>query len=129
MKSYERVKKRYVTQVTKWLHNFNITLLQHISNFITIKIKEAGREDTGAPPPLLWGEDPAFRAPGSGVPINSRPSVPGRLNLGGEIGGEMGGEIGGVGYGVFFAPVFRSRNEKHPQKHHYQTPPISPANP
>ena len=46
MKSYGRVKKRYVTQVTKWLHNFNITLLQHISNFITIKIKEAGRGAT-----------------------------------------------------------------------------------
>ena len=60
--------------------------------------------------------DPAFRAPGSGVPINSRPSVPGRLNLGGEIGGEMGGEIGGVGYGVFFAPVSRSRNQKNTSK-------------
>ena len=56
MKSYGRVKKRYVTQVTKWLHNFNITLLQHISNFITIKIKEAGRGDTGGPPgPFMGG--------------------------------------------------------------------------
>ena len=56
MKSYGRVKKRYVTQVTKWLHNFNITLLQHISNFITIKIKEAGLPPcppSHAPPCLL----------------------------------------------------------------------------
>ena len=42
MKSYERVKKRYVTQVTKWLHNFFTTGLQGMYNFITIKIKEAG---------------------------------------------------------------------------------------
>ena len=54
----------------------------------------------------------ATRGPRDGVPINSCPSVPGRLNFGGEIGGE----IGGVGYGVFFAPASRSRDQKNTSK-------------
>ena len=62
----------------------------------------------------------ATRGPRDGVPINSCPSVPGRLNFGGEVGGEIGSEIGseigGVGYGVFFAPGSRSRDQKTPPK-------------
>ena len=58
MKSYERVKKRYVTQVTKWLHNFFTTGLQRMYNFITIKIKEVGAAP--CPPVRL---DPGPRTP------------------------------------------------------------------
>ena len=63
----------------------------------------AGAPGRGA----TWG-------PRDGVPINSGPSVPGRLNFG--IGSEIGSEIGGVGYGVFFAPGSRSRDQKNTSK-------------
>ena len=46
MKSYKRVKKSYVTQLTTTYVTYFITLLRRFYKFTTIKIKEAngGRE-------------------------------------------------------------------------------------
>ena len=73
----------------------------------------AGRGDTGGPGTGGHGE------PRDGVPITSLPSVPGRL--------KFGGEIGGIGYGVLSLQGSGPGTKKHLQKHHYQTPPLSPA--
>ena len=78
MKSYERVKKRYVTQVTKWLHNFFTTGLQRMYNFITIKIKEVVFDGEVPPlkvaPPLHDGVPPHKKTRGyfGGPPHKSR---------------------------------------------------------
>ena len=88
-----------------------------------------GRGDTGGPGTGGHGGPGTggHGEPRDGVPITSRPSVPGRLKFGGEIGGAIGSEIGGVGYGVFSLQGPGPGTKKHLQKHHYQTPPLSPA--
>ena len=104
------------------------------NTFLTLEVRPAGgprgtrghggarhRGDTGGPGTGGHG------GPRDGVPITSRPSVPGRLKFGGEIGGAIGSEIGGVGYGVFSLQGPGPGTKKHFQKHHYQTPPLSLA--
>ena len=103
------------------------------NTFLTLGVRpagvRAGRGDTGGPGTGGHGGPGTGGHGGArdGVPITSRPSVPGRLKFGGEIGGAIGSEIGGVGYGAFSLQGPDPGTKKHLQKHHYQTPPLSPA--